>query len=141
MILIFAFALLPLTLFAQNPDLKYYRDYSQDFEGYAGSVYFGKLDEIIYDVSSIDEYFEIIKENMGDTLTPVSKLTKNNAWLLKKAMNEWDYEPEEIYLVFISQSYSGKNGILVLAVVDERKSYKWIAFNYDEDGLYELMSR
>ena len=119
---------------AQNADLKYYFDSRQGFEGYSVAVYLDKNIE--------QEYFDFFNNKIAERLKPVTKLTKNNNWLFHKAMNEWDYENGEVYLVICTASRTTNEGILILALIKGKDDFIWHAYSVDSsnpqilDGLF-----
>ena len=121
---------LPLSVFAQNSDLKYYSDYSQGFEGWACSFFIGNFKEIAEELTA-DEAMELLTGKLVRSLKSVSKLTKNNSWLMKMALNEWECEEGELYSVFCTDSYFSESGLLIFAVIDGKESYKWWAYLVD----------
>ena len=137
--------------FAQNTELKYYSDYSQDFSGYSVAIYLENyLDEELNVAGEEEEFLEVLdeyiqsrlEENVQDVnLIPLSKLTKNNDWLFRQALNEWDYEKGEIYLVACTDSMFAKSGILLIVVIKGENDFLWRAFLMNEnDNLDKLFS-
>lgn len=129
--------------FAQNTELKYYSDYSQDFSGYSVAIYLENyLDEELNVAGEEEEFLEVLdeyiqsrlEENVQDVnLIPLSKLTKNNDWLFRQALNEWDYEKGEIYLVACTDSMFAKSGILLIVVIKGENDFLWRAFLAEEN--------
>ena len=129
--------------FAQNTELKYYSDYSQDFSGYSVATYLNDyLDEELNIANDDEEFLEVLdeyiqsrlEENVQDVnLIPLSKLTKNNDWLFRQALNEWDYEKGEIYLVACTDSMFAKSGILLIVVIKGENDFLWRAFLAEEN--------
>lgn len=137
--------------FAQNTELKYYSDYSQDFSGYSVAIYLENyLDEELNVAGEEEEFLEVLdeyiqsrlEENVQDVnLIPLSKLTKNNDWLFRQALNEWDYEKGEIYLVACTDSMFAKSGILLIVVIKGENDFLWRAFLAEEnENLDKLFS-
>lgn len=119
-------------LFGQNLDLKNYSDYSQDFSGSACAIYLGNLNDI--DKDKLDSRIELL----SDTLTEVKKLTKNNNWLLKKAMNEWDYQVGEVYFAVLLDNQYADNGVFAFVQVNKNNQYTWKAWTVTTVDLYDL---
>lgn len=137
--------------FAQNTELKYYSDYFQDFSGYSVAIYLENyLDEELNVAGEEEEFLEVLdeyiqsflEENVQDiNLTPLSKLTKNNDWLFRQALNEWDYEEGEVYLVACTDSMFAKSGILLIVVIKGENDFLWRAFLAEEnENLDKLFS-
>lgn len=137
LLVIFITMLIGTKVFAQNFDLKSYSDYSQGFSGAAAALFLGEMDAEFQ--SDYDAKLDLLSEQ----LTEVKKLTKNNNWLLKKAMNEWDFQKNEIYLVFLAESRYSDNGIILFVQVDARDHYIWRGWTItedDADALSELFA-
>ena len=135
---------LTLTLsatFAQNADLKYYFDYVNGllFEGYAIAKYMSNiLDE--ENVSGtldhrIEVFFESFNNGLTDselnedyTSTPVSKLTKNNKWLLDKALNEWERERGEAYMVACADRPDSTSALQIVVGITSPEDYEYRAW-------------
>lgn len=129
---IFITMLLGTKVFAQNFDLKSYSDYSQDFSGAAAAMFLGEMDSELQ--SEYDSKLDLLSEQ----LTEVKKLTKNNNWLLKKAMNEWEFQKGEIYLVFLAENRFSDNGIILFVQVDAKDHYIWRGWTISEDDIDSL---
>lgn len=140
----FLYLLFISNCFAQNAELKFYSDYSQDFSGYSVATYLNDyLDEELNIANDDEEFLEVfddeyiqsfLNENIqGINLTPLSKLTKNNDWLFRQALNEWDYEKGEIYLVACTDSKFAKSGIFLIVVIKGENDFLWRAFLAEEN--------
>lgn len=127
--------ILTFNSFSQNTDLKYYSDYSKDFSGYSVAVYLGNLNDL--EIGEKD-FFEMISEEIDGKLQSVSKLTKKNKWLFNKAMNEWDYEKNEVYWAMCFDSKLSTEGILLIVVVRGKDDFSWIAYSINEDDIDTL---
>lgn len=79
-----------------------------------------------------DEFLEMISDEIGNKLTAVSKLTKNNNWLFRQAMNEWDYEKGEVYFIVCYESKQSSNGLLFFTIVRAEDDFSWIAYIINE---------
>lgn len=86
------------TAFAQNLDLKDYWDYDTGFKGVAAAVFVGKFND-----DGFERKLDSFKEKIPDSANSISKITKNNRWLCKQALNEWEYEKDECYLVLCAR--------------------------------------
>lgn len=136
--------------FAQNTELKYYSDYSQDFSGYSVAIYYGNYLDAELNVADEEDFLDILdesfqsrlEENVQDVnLIPLSKLTKNNDWLFRQALNEWDYEEGEVYGVICTDSMFAKSEILLIVVIKGENDFLWRAFLMNEnDNLDKLFS-
>ena len=121
--------------FAQNLDFKYFSDYSKDFSGYAASAYQGNLKDL--EISE-QELFDKLSNIIDKEIPPVQKLTKKNTWLFRQSLNEWDYEPDEVYLVLCAESKYSTEVLMFFVVIKEKKELKWKAYNVKEDDVYKL---
>lgn len=149
-IICFLYLLFISNCFAQNTELKYYSDYSQDFSGYSVAIYYGNYLDAELNVADEEDFLDILdesfqsrlEENAQDVnLIPLSKLTKNNDWLFRQALNEWDYEEGEVYGVICTDSMFAKSGILLIVVIKGENDFLWRAFLMNEnDNLDKLFS-
>lgn len=116
-------------IYAQNFNLKYYSSIS---DGYFENNYSGVALAQYYnssEINSIEKRFETIGRNLD-------KLTKNNYWLCWKALNEWDIEDNETYLVIIASSLASNDCILLLVTIENSgKSFSWRGKTISMDDL------
>lgn len=122
--------------FAQNTDFKYYSDIYNDFSGYSLAIYLGNLKEL--DNVSPDLFFEKISEKLDDEFSPIQKVTKKNNWLFKKAMNEWEYEKNEVYVVACAESNYSTQALVFFVVVNGKDDFRWKAYNLNEKDIYRI---
>ena len=140
LICLIAFLTVSTICFAQDADLKHYYDPIQGFEGWAMSEYIDSVKK--EDVIGLENIFlEFMDKEISDQtgLTSIPKLTKKNTWLLKQALNEWDYEPGEVYLVLCADSQYAKNGIAIFAVIKGKNDYLWRAYSISENDLDKFL--
>ena len=122
---IFTILLLTVTLplFAEE---KYYSDSRQGYSGWGLATYSGiGIDDDIITLTCSN-----IKNSLpGHTyLGNVSKLTKNQQFLVRKALLEYELEPDECYNVLIGDNLNYPTIIIVkiTSVKDEKNfSYAW----------------
>ncbi len=122
------------TCFSQTTEMKNYSDYSKNFSGSAVAVYYGNikdLDAVGYE----NEFLEYLSEEIGDTLPEVKKLTKNNNWLFRQALNEWDYEKGEVYGVVCADSKYSTTGILMFVIIRGKDDFLWKAYTLNENNI------
>lgn len=127
--------------FAQNADMKHYTDYTQGFDGWAMSVYLDDLkkEDVIGNENELLNYMnQEISSRTG--LAPIPKLTKNNTWLFKKALNEWDYEPGEAYMVFCADSKYSNDGILIFTIIKRKDECLWRAYPININEIDKLFN-
>ena len=124
--------------FAQNTDLKYYSDPIQGFSGCSVACYlevFSKADL----AGQESEFLNFLNDELSKKLTPVTKLTKNNNWLFHKALNEWDYERNEVYAVICADSKYAQDGILIFAIIKGKDDFIWRAYSVNvNDNIADL---
>ena len=140
--ILFSFFLIIISsnLFAQNADLKHYSDYSKDFDGWATALF---LEDYNNENDVSDEYLEhclsLSTSILPEGLKQVSKLTKNNDWLFRKALNEWDYKVGELYCVICSNSKYSTDGIIIFAIIKSNKNISWRGYIINESDLQSFM--
>ena len=120
--------------FAQNWDLKYYSslqdgDLTNHYEGYALADFLG--DGTGIDTEPLDELEKLFPEN----IRRVTKLTKNTVWLCKKALNEWEYEQGEYYVVFCADSPHADTGLYLFVKIIGKDDFQWWGLMVTEDTL------
>ena len=106
--------------FSQDFNPKYYSDYSLGFDGASVAVFVGKIDE-----EETNTKVEDMKNKILSISTPINKLTKKNKWLLEKAMNEWEYEKDEYYVVMCADSLYAKDCIILFVKIIGKNSIDW----------------
>ena len=138
---IFAFILFATSAicFAQDTDMKHYSDYSQGFDGWAMSVYLDDLkkEDVIGNEDELLGYMD--QEISAQTgLTAIPKLTKKNTWLFKQALNEWDYEPGEVYAIFCADSKYADDGILIFTITKRKDECLWRAYSININDIDKI---
>ena len=121
------------TCFSQNINMKDYHDYVQGFEGTSTAVYLGDIND-----NEIQERLELFMSIIPETARTVTKLTKNNMWLLKQALNEWDYTKDECYLVLCAESRWANNCILLIVTIEEDNDFDWFGISLNEKEMEEM---
>lgn len=119
-------------------DLKSYRNYNYDFDGYGAAKFLGSVDLNNYKNSSlfnigINELSNLIEEkffieNFSLNLSPLEKITKNDKWVLNKALEEWDYSDGDCFVAICSnRSYfqEGQEGIIGFVFIENKNSKIW----------------
>ena len=82
---------------ADDFDLKYYFDWETGYNGYAKANYWRKGD--------VTQDLEDLEKDSGEGLdeyeiSDLLKLTKEDLWLCRSALSEYDLEDGEIYFIF-----------------------------------------
>ena len=132
-ILVFTFLCLLSVSFSQQTNLKHYSDYTNDFEGYSVALYFDK--DIDYEsfINNVEtKIFETTEKQ------PIKKLSKNNMWLLKCALNEWELAENEVYVVCIASSLIAREYILIFTRINENENFDWWAVLLDKEDLLKI---
>lgn len=127
---------LTISCFAQNTDPKYYSDIYNDYSGYAVALYLGNLKEL--DNISPNAFFEKLSDKLDKEFDPIQKVTKKNNWLFKKALNEWEYEKNEVYVVMCADSNYSTELLVFFVVINGKDDFKWKAYNFNEKDLERI---
>ena len=80
-------------------EAKYYSDWETGYKGYAEAEYIGKGDAERY-LEEIKEKFQKAELDGEYDVSDILKLTKEDLWLCRSALSEYDLEDGEIYLVY-----------------------------------------
>ena len=136
LIFIFIF-FIAIHCYAQNTDLKHYYDISQGFDGWAMAIYLENIAKS--DLAGHEkEFMDFVNDELSKKFTPATKLTKNNNWLFHKALNEWDYEKDEVYAVVCADSKYAKDGIFIFTVIMGENDFLWCAYSVKEEDLNNI---
>ena len=136
-IILFVLLFASIHCFAQNTDLKHYYDVVQGFDGWAISMYLEELDK--NDIAGYEqEFMDLMHKEISQKLTPIKKLNKNNKWLFQKALNEWDYEKGEAYVIGCTDSKYANSGILIFAIIRGKNDFLWRAYEMTENDLNNI---
>jgi hypothetical protein len=101
-------------IYAQNSNLKYYSSFSEGFRGYAVAMHI------------TEDQIEIIDEILTKGRA-VERLTRNNLWLVRQALNEWDIEEGDLFIVFCANNLWDNDGIMVIVNIENDGTFTWIA--------------
>ena len=129
------FFLISVMGFSQNSDFKYYFDENLGFKGYSVAILQGNFKD--YEKNNIQDLIKYFDEKMAD-YSHIQKLTKNNLWLCKKALNEWDIEKDEVYFIKIANSEDAKSMVIIYAIITENKDFIWTAYSLDYFDILKL---
>ncbi len=89
-------------------------DFTSDYSGVALSLYLNNSE------------LEDIDNNIYSMGRDLDKLTKNNFWLCWKALNEWDIEDGETYLIVCAASMYSQDYIMIIATIEDGgQSFCW----------------
>ena len=124
------------SIFAQNSDLKYYSsiqdgDYNNNFSGYATALFIADSEDV--DEQRIEDGKRKIIEVLPES--QIAKLTKNNVWLYKKALNEWDYKKGEWYLVMLTNNLYSDEVIFLIVKIQSKDDFDWWGITLTERNM------
>ncbi|QQO07654.1 hypothetical protein [Breznakiella homolactica] len=116
-------------LAAQNSEIKQYSDPINGYSGVAAAEYIDNYSDELSEYTDkefddlMQEYFE---EMLGSDGKAIDKISKNNYWLCQQALNEWDLEDGELYLVVCADNmYSTDPFVFLIIIEDSGESFKW----------------
>ena len=106
-------------------DFKYYSDWETGYKGYAKAVYI--------DQGNIEQNLEKARKGFEETapfdeyeISDILKLTKEDLWLCRSALSEYDLEDGEIYLVYWCPTPDPDTGKILIAIIkDNGKSFDY----------------
>ena len=130
---IFFVFLLSLTglMNAQNLNLRSYSDIREGFRGVAIAVFVENIEDVINEISysEMDEFMlEYLDEMFPEQGRNVDRLTRNNQWLARQALNEWDLEKNDIFIVICAENRYADSAIVMMVLINEDgESYRWWA--------------
>ncbi|WP_315329841.1 hypothetical protein [Treponema socranskii] len=83
-------------------EAKYYSDCVTGYKGYAEAEYIGKGDSERYleELEKAKEELQKVYLDGKYDVSDILKLTKEDLWLCRSALSEYDLEDREIYLVY-----------------------------------------
>lgn len=136
-IFIFGFLFfISVKIFSQNYDLKDYSDILHEYSGASVAIYVGNVNDEDTN-EKLDKFMGLIPE----TVKTFTKLTKNNMWLCKKALNEWDYEKDECYFVFCADSKWADEFIFLVVRIKGKDDFDWSGFLLTKKIINEMESK
>ncbi len=138
-LLICFFCVFGTSLFAQTTSLKHYSDELQNFDGWANAVFEESIKGSEYE-NNADLVIEAISKKLSEKFTPVYKMTKNNMWLCKQALNECETEKGEIYRITCANSEKAIDSIMVYAIIKDNAEFSWCAFSVSFFDLLKNLS-
>lgn len=62
-------------------------------------------------------------------------------WLLKRALNEWEYKQGEYYLVILAENKSSKDHTTVIVKIKSNDDLEWSAFFMSETSFRKLITK
>ena len=106
-------------------EAKYYSDWETGYKGYAEAVYMGKGDAERY-LEEIKEKFQKVYLDGKYDVSDILKLTKEDLWLCRSALSEYDLEDGEIYCIYWYHTPDPDTAKILIAVIKENGK----AFDY-----------
>jgi hypothetical protein len=100
--IVFAIFFIAVQVICANEPFKYYSDWETGYKGYAKAEYIGKGDSERYleELEKAKEELQKVYLDGKYDVSDILKLTKEDLWLCRSALSEYDLEDREIYLVY-----------------------------------------
>lgn len=111
-----------------NEPFKYYSDWETGYKGYAKAEYIGKGDSERYleELEKAKEELQKVYLDGKYDVSDILKLTKEDLWLCRSALSEYDLEDREIYLVYWYHTPDPDTAKILIAVIkDNGKSFDY----------------
>ena len=102
-------------------DFKYYSDWETGYKGYAKAEYIGKGDAERYleELEKAKEELQKVYLDGKYDVSDILKLTKEDLWLCRSALSEYDLEDGEIYLVYWYRTPDQDTVKFLIAVIND----------------------
>lgn len=134
--IVFAIFFIAVQVICANEPFKYYSDWETGYKGYAKAVYWVKdtqiseklrktfESDITQDLEEIEKSFE---EYFNDfDVSDILKLTKEDLWLCRSALSEYDLEDGEVYFICWYRTPNSETVKVLIAVIkDNGKSFDY----------------
>lgn len=107
-------------------DLKYRYDFSTNYEGYSAAYYEGNSSDGVADKDWASQFtiWKINLETYCYSVEPVRKINKEQKFLLKEALSDWeDIETGDYFVVEIKQQTTDKKALYVLIYFTSETEY------------------
>lgn len=123
--------------YGQMRDLKSYRNYNYDFDGYGAAKFCGSFDSNRKSSTpfalSLDELALLAEEkffieDFSLELTQLERVTRSDKWVLNKALEEWDYSDGDCFVAICSnRSYfqEGQEGVIGIVFIENKGNKIW----------------
>ena len=123
--IVFAIFFIAVQAICANEPFKYYSDWETGYKGYAEAVYMDK--------GNIEQNLEKARKGLEETapsdeydVSDILKLTKEDLWLCRSALSEYDLEDGEIYFIFWRRTPNSNSVKFLIAVIkDNGKSFDY----------------
>lgn len=131
---------MPLFVFPQTVNLKTYYDYDKNYRGASTAMYMGK------NIEELQKKFADRAKNKDASSyfekKRITKLSKQNYWLIGKALDEWETEAGEVYFVICADSEYSDDFIVLLVVIEEDgESFEWAGVWASTDEILKYYGR
>ena len=97
-------------------EAKYYSDWETGYKGYAEAEYIGKGDTERY-LEEVRKNVEEIDSDDESEVADILKLTKEDLWLCRSALSEYDLEDGEIYGIYWYRTPDSDTCKMLIAVI------------------------
>ena len=123
--IVFAVFFIAVQVICANEPFKYYSDWETGYKGYAEAEYIGKGDAERY-LEEIKEKFQKAELDGEYDVSDILKLTKEDLWLCRSALSEYDLEDGEIYCIYWYHTPDSDTAKMLIAVItDNGKSFDY----------------
>ncbi|MCQ2587861.1 MAG: hypothetical protein MJ174_07085 [Treponema sp.] len=135
--LVFLFGIVA-ACFAQENEIKYYKDAKKGYEGYAMTMYLGSMANFGFgpEVDPADIMKELTNE-FKKSFEEVYPLSDYQYWLVDEAMSTYPVNPGDFYLTFIAESEDAEEGLLVI-ICSTYDGDCYSSYIVSESDLYKL---
>ena len=114
---------------SQDLNLKYYSDPRNGFSGVATAFFIDNVRDIISEHTDsewgvmMNNYLD---DNYGSRGRTVDRLTRNNQWLSRQALNEWDLEYGDVFVIYCGESRFAQTALVLITIIGEGEEiYRW----------------
>jgi len=116
-------------LSAQTFDFRHYSDVRNGFRGVATAIFIDNISDVDLEDENFDldermwEFFDEMFESRGRN---VDRITRNNHWLAQQALNEWNLEERDIFLVLCAENMRAETILVMLVLIDANgEDFAW----------------
>jgi len=129
LLLIIIFLFFNGLLSAQTFNLRHYSDFRNGFRGVATAMYIDNIRDVDLEYADLDEMMqEFFDEIFEDRGRRVDRITRNNQWLARQALNEWDLEDGDIFLIVCAENRFSETVLVLIALIEEGgENFRWWA--------------
>ena len=114
---------------AQNFNLRNYSDHRQGFRGVATAIFVDNIADIICEIPDYEleeMMLEYLEEIFGSRGRLIDRITRNNQWLARQALNEWDLENYDIFFVITAEHRFADSALIMIVLIEDNgASFRW----------------